>query len=280
MRSERRLLHPAGFRFAAWSVALSAMMLFLLTFTPNAVACSPYVSGSVRCPGGGAAVGMQVTIARAASYFCTAYTYTTTTDSFGDFSLCVGCTGMVSITIGGQTTTLNVTGYTNFGTWVIDAGSDSDPNSYCGCAPPVSGYVYCSNGTGPLPGVSVKIAQSNSTTCDPATYSVSTNSDGRFYQCVCDNTSVSVTIAGTTRTQYVSDYTDFGSWYTDKDSDGDGWFYCAGDCNDQNRLVYPGAVEYCDNIDNDCDGLVDENCTPISSPSGSPIFRKPNVIAE
>src|SRR3989339_109895 len=31
------------------------------------------------------------------------------------------------------------------------------------------------------------------------------------------------------------------------------------DCNDSNRLIYPGAVEVKDNVDNDCDGKTDED---------------------
>jgi hypothetical protein len=51
------------------------------------------------------------------------------------------------------------------------------------------------------------------------------------------------------------------------DSDGDGYAAPA-DCNDKNAAIHPFALEVCDGIDNDCDGLVDEG---NPDPSGVPL---------
>lgn len=45
------------------------------------------------------------------------------------------------------------------------------------------------------------------------------------------------------------------------DYDNDGYTTCAGDCNDFNPDVYPGAKDICDGHDNDCDGMYDEDCS-------------------
>ena len=42
------------------------------------------------------------------------------------------------------------------------------------------------------------------------------------------------------------------------DDDGDGFPPAGGDCDDDDPLVYPGAVEVLDGVDQDCDGVVDE----------------------
>ncbi len=42
------------------------------------------------------------------------------------------------------------------------------------------------------------------------------------------------------------------------DNDGDGFTMQDGDCSDVDATIYPGAPEYCDEKDNDCDGAVDE----------------------
>jgi len=55
------------------------------------------------------------------------------------------------------------------------------------------------------------------------------------------------------------------------DDDGDGYSECEGDCDDKLDWVYPAAPEYLNEIDDDCDGEIDEGyeedtgCAPFES---------------
>ncbi len=56
-----------------------------------------------------------------------------------------------------------------------------------------------------------------------------------------------------------------GSGTEDPDSDGDG-FPASEDCDDTNAEIYPFADEYCDGVDNDCDGDTDESTAVDAQP--------------
>ena len=69
------------------------------------------------------------------------------------------------------------------------------------------------------------------------------------------------------------------TWYVDRDGDGygdegttqdscdelSGMVTDGTDCNDDDETMYPGADEYCDSADNDCDGDVDEDAVDQST---------------
>ncbi len=66
------------------------------------------------------------------------------------------------------------------------------------------------------------------------------------------------------------------------DSDGDGFgdpnatgYACMGatgysidntDCDDTNQNIYPGAIDICDNLDNNCNNMIDEDCNNVGCP--------------
>ena len=64
------------------------------------------------------------------------------------------------------------------------------------------------------------------------------------------------------------DYYDTPCIDNDEDGfNGSSWSDCGPfDCDDSNPDVHPGALEVCDGIDNDCDGLIDEVPLACSDP--------------
>jgi len=67
----------------------------------------------------------------------------------------------------------------------------------------------------------------------------------------------------------------FGDWFLDADGDGfgddttvlttcdppTGWVAVGGDCDDASEVIFPGGPEFCDGLDENCNGLVDEDAS-------------------
>ena len=54
---------------------------------------------------------------------------------------------------------------------------------------------------------------------------------------------------------------------TETDNDGDGVTVEDGDCNDDDATIFPGAPEICNGLDNDCDGLIDDDDPDVTDQS-------------
>jgi len=76
-----------------------------------------------------------------------------------------------------------------------------------------------------------------------STYAVPSGDDGTYTLRVDDGTDCNLTS---------------NEVIIDCDADDDGYDVTS-DCDDADATVYPGATEYCDGVDNDCDGTVDED---------------------
>jgi formylglycine-generating enzyme required for sulfatase activity len=49
----------------------------------------------------------------------------------------------------------------------------------------------------------------------------------------------------------------------DIDHDGDGFSQTGGDCEPDNMAIFPGAVEACNGLDDDCNGFIDDQCDGV-----------------
>ncbi len=61
-------------------------------------------------------------------------------------------------------------------------------------------------------------------------------------------------------------FTNTGGRYTygqAEDNDADGYSECAGDCDDTNPAIHPGGTEFCNHLDDNCNGVIDEDPTGI-----------------
>jgi hypothetical protein len=135
----------------------------------------------------------------------------------------------------------------NAETWYLDADSDG----YGGTS---STDISCNQPTGYV---------ADNTDCDDSSSSIYPGADE-----YCD--SVDTDCDGTLDED---DALDAETWYADADSDGYGdsasteiacdqpTAYIADntDCDDTSASIYPGADEYCDTVDTDCDGTLDED---------------------
>jgi hypothetical protein len=91
--------------------------------------------------------------------------------------------------------------------------------------------------------------------------------DGATKQIDCDDTNANIYPGATEKCNKLDDNCDgvvdegCSTGKKPVDSDGDGYTSGPKDCDDSNANIHPGAIEVCgDNVDNNCDGVVDEGC--------------------
>lgn len=169
-------------------------------------------------------------------------------DTFGDLTNpFTGCTPPTNATYVLNSTDCDDTN-PNFNavtTWYLDSDSDGFGNlsmTTQNCGQPV-GYV------------------ADSTDCDDSNNQINPNATEVFDG--VDNNCDSVIDEGFTFTTYYEDLDNdgFGSSISIQSvtNPGAGYSLVSGDCDDNNNLINPNAIEICDGIDNNCDLNIDEN---------------------
>ncbi len=119
--------------------------------------------------------------------------------------------------------------------------------------------------------------------CDPTTPDDDLDGDGALHAVDCDDEDPAVSPGATELCNGIDDdcddeidedAADATAWWPDTDGDdhGDdsqvGTLFCTGpdgwvedntDCDDDDAMIFAGATERCNGLDDDCDGIVDEN---------------------
>jgi len=172
-------------------------------------------------------------------------------DGFGNLSVtqtgCVQPTGFVSNSTDCNDNNAALNAVT---TWYQDSDGDGYGNlavTLQNCGQPV-GYV------------------ANSTDCNDAAAAVNPGAV-EVYNGIDDNCNNTVD-EGFTPVNYYLDNDGDGvggsTFVVNVTSPGPNYTLTTGDCNDNNPNIFPGNTEICDNLDNDCDLLVDEGLTFVS----------------
>ncbi len=92
---------------------------------------------------------------------------------------------------------------------------------------------------------------------DPVDRALDEDGDGVGYAQDCDDSDATVGAPGLLYLD--ADGDGFGSQAAEVCPGLAGWVDQDGDCADQDATVYPGAPERCNGLDDDCDGLVDQD---------------------